>query len=243
MVGSFEPYGVSHAVAAMVGIAGGVGVVVGGRRLRRQRDAEREQRVRRDLALLLPIFTVPLQLRQWLPLEFDIDTSVPLQICDLSWLVAMHALWTRSRRTSALLYYWGLTLTVQAVVTPTLGKDFPDPEFVMFWGMHLLTIWAALFLTFGLGIRPDWRGYRFTVACTLVWLAVVMAFNAVADTNYGYLARKPDVASLLDWFGPWPVYVLVEAAVVIGGWALITWPWTSRPAPEGVSSGTSPGTP
>lgn len=232
MAGTFEPYGASHAVAAAIGAVGAVGVVLLGRRVR---GRPLEERVRRGFALLIPVFTIPLQVRQWLPGEFDLDTSLPLQICDLSWLVAMHALWTRSRRTSALLYYWGLTLTVQAVVTPTLGKDFPDPEYVMFWGMHLLTIWAALFMVFGLDVRPDWPGYRFTVMCTVVWLAVVMTFNAVAGTNYGYLARKPAVSSLLDMFGPWPFYVLVEAAVLLVGWALITWPWvvaTRKAAPR-----------
>jgi hypothetical integral membrane protein (TIGR02206 family) len=239
VAGSFEPYGASHAVAAVIGVVGAVGVVVLARRVR---DRSVEERVRRGFALLIPVFTVPLQVRQWLPGEFDLDTSIPLQICDLSWVVAMHALWTRSRRSSALLYYWGLTLTVQAVVTPTLSKDFPDPEYVMFWGMHLLTIWAALFLTFGLGIRPDWRGYRFTVLCTVVWVLVVMAFNLATGTNYGYLARKPEVSSLLDAFGPWPLYVVVEAAVLLAGWALITWPWVRWSAPVEVRSGTQPGT-
>jgi hypothetical integral membrane protein (TIGR02206 family) len=223
MAGTFEPYGISHAVAAAVGVLGVAGVAAAGARLRGRAV---EQRVRRAFALVLPLFTVPLQVRQWWPGEFDVDTSLPLQVCDLSWLVAVWALWTRDRRAAALLYFWGLTLTVQAVLTPTLGEDFPDPQYVMFWGMHLLTIWAALFLAFGIGIRPDWPGYRLTVACTVAWAAVVMAFNAVAGTNYGYLARKPDVSSLLDAFGPWPVYVLVEAVVLLAGWALITWPWT-----------------
>lgn len=223
MAGTFEPYGVSHTAAAAVGALGAVAVVAAARALR-GRDGE--ARLRHALAVAIVVFTVPLQVRQWLPGRFDLDTSVPVQICDLSWVVAVVALWTRAERPSALLYYWGLTLTVQAVVTPTLGADFPDPEFVMFWGMHLLTVWAALLLTFGLGVRPDWRGYRFSLACTLGWLVAVMSFNAVAGTNYGYLARKPDVSSLLDVFGPWPFYIGVEAAVLLGGWALITWPWT-----------------
>ena len=54
-----------------------------------------------------------------------------------------------------------------------------------------------------------------------------MVFNAVAGTNYGYLARKPAVSTPLDLFGPWPVYVVVLVAVVLGGWALITWPWVA----------------
>ena len=47
-------------------------------------------------------------------------------------------------------------------------------------------------------------------------------FNVVADTNYGYLLRKPS-SSILDFFGPWPWYVVQEIAVVVAAWALMTW--------------------
>ena len=40
---------------------------------------------------------------------------------------------------------------------------------------------------------------------------------------------------MLNYLGPWPVYLLAEVAIVVVGWALITLPWTGRPrttAPE-----------
>jgi hypothetical integral membrane protein (TIGR02206 family) len=224
VAGTFHPYGASHAAAAGVGVVGAVGVVVLGRRVS-GRPVERW--VSRGFAVVLAAFTIPLQVRQWLPADFDIRTSIPIQICDLAWMVAVVALWTKDRRASALLYYWAFTLSIQAVITPTLGKDFPDPDFVMYWGMHLMTIWAALYLTFGLGVRTDWRCFRFSVLCTALWAVVAMTFNAVAGTNYGYLERKPDVATPLDLFGPWPLYVVALVAVVLAGWALITWPWVA----------------
>jgi hypothetical integral membrane protein (TIGR02206 family) len=232
---AFHAYGPSHAAVGVLFVVGVVAVVVLGRDVRGRAT---EQQVRRGFALLIPVFTVPLQVLQLLPDDYDVGTSLPLQLCDLSWMVAIHALWTRSRRSSAVLYFWGLTLTVQALITPTLDQAFPDPRFFMFFGMHLLTIWAAVFLTFGLGCVPDWRGYRFTVMCTAGWAAAVMGVNAVAGTNYGYLAHKPSTGSVLDVLGPWPLYVVVEVAAVVAGWALITWPWVRRaPGPRGSSRG------
>ena len=111
---------------------------------------------------------------------------------------------------TALVYFWGLTLTVQGILTPSLSELFPDPRYFMFWGMHFFTVWAAVYLTFGLGVRPSWRSYRFTVAVTAVWAVMVMVFNALAGTNYGYLNRKPAVGTLLDLFGPWPGYVVAR---------------------------------
>ncbi len=192
---------------------------------RRQRGTDGEVRFRRGFALLIPFFTVPMQVLQLLPGDFDLGTSLPLQVCDLAWVVAVVALWTRHWAATALVYYWGLTLTVQGILTPSLQQAFPDPRYVMFWGMHFLTVWAAVYLTFGLRVPVTWRSYRFALACTAVWVATVMVFNAATGTNYGYLNRKPAVGTLLDLFGPWPGYVVVEVAVVAAGWALITWPW------------------
>jgi hypothetical integral membrane protein (TIGR02206 family) len=192
---------------------------------RAHRGTAGEVRFRRAFALLIPCFTVPMQILQLLPGEYDIDTSLPLQLCDLAWVAASVALWTRHWAATSLVYFWGLTLTVQGILTPSLSELFPDPRYFMFWGMHFLTVWAAVYLTFGLGVRLDWRSFRLAVGVTLVWAASVMTFNAVSGTNYGYLNRKPAVGTLLDLFGPWPGYVVVEIVVIVGVWALITWPW------------------
>ena len=49
--------------------------------------------------------------------------------------------------------------------------------------MHILIVWAAVFLTFGLGHRPDWRGYRRTVLITAVWLVGLFPVNWLLGTN------------------------------------------------------------
>jgi hypothetical integral membrane protein (TIGR02206 family) len=151
-------------------------------------------------------------------------TDLPLQVCDVAWLVAGVALLTRGTRWSALLYYWGLTLSLQGVITPNLDQAFPDPRFFGFWVRHLVPVWAALYLV-GARAGPSWRGYRFAVAVTALWATAMLALNAHLGSNYGFLNRKPASHSLLDLLGPWPWYVAVEALVVLGVWALITWPW------------------
>ena len=103
----------------------------------------------------------------------------------------------------------------------------------MFWVMHSLSGWAAAYLSFGLRVPVTLRTYRFAVGATLVWAVTVMTFNAATGTNYGYLNRKPSVGSLLDLFGPWPGYVVVEVLVVAGVWALMTWPWVRTRTPAG----------
>lgn len=192
---------------------------------RSHRGTDGELRFRRGFAIAIPCITIPMQVLQLLPDDFNAGTSLPLQLCDLAWMAAIYALWTRNPFATALVYFWGLTLTVQGIITPSLAETFPDPRYFMFWGMHFLTVWAAVYLTFGLKVPVTWRTYRFAVVTTAIWAVTVMVINAFADTNYGYLNRKPSSASLLDVMGPWPVYVVVEVAILVGIWALMTWPW------------------
>ena len=219
LAAEFQTFGPSHLAALVVCAVGVVAIVLLGRHA--QGDG-----VNRAFAVAILLVTIPLQVLQLLPDEWNPRTSLPFQLCDLAWMFAVHALWTRSRLSATVTYLWGTTLTTQAMLTPDLASEFPEPRFIMFWGMHVLVVWAAFHVVFGLRLMPTWATYRRTVVITAVWAAAVMVYNAVADTNYGYLNGKPDSASALDLLGPWPFYVVAEIAIIIAVWALITWPWT-----------------
>ena len=217
----FEPYGASHVAVLAVLAVGVAAIALWGRRT--------TPRAERAFAAVIVAVALPLQLLQFTPSEWNFHTSLPLQLCVWAWLVAALALWTRWRLAATITYLWGLTLTTQGIATPDLATAFPGLRWWMFWAMHLLIVWAAVHLIWGMRIRPNWRAYGQAVAITLAWLASTFVFNVAAGTNYGYLNGKPDGASVLDLLGPWPWYVGVEIAVVTGVWALLVWPWASTP--------------
>jgi hypothetical integral membrane protein (TIGR02206 family) len=218
----FQPFSAEHLGLVTGFLVVAVALAVAGRA---HRGTPSEVRFRRGFALLIPCFTVPMQVLQLMPADYAVGTSLPIQLCDLAWVAAFVALWTRHWTATALVYFWGLSLTVQGIITPSLEQAFPDPRYFMFWGMHFLTVWTAVYLTFGLQVRPTWRSFRFAVGATALWVATVMSFKAVTGTNYGYLNRKPAVGTVLDLLGPWPGYVVIEVAAVTCLWALMTWPW------------------
>ena len=220
----FVAFGPSHDLMLLLFVAGIPLLVWQGRRTRGTAAADRSRRV---LAIAIVATAVPLQVLQLLPGDWDLDTSLPLQLCDLAWMAAAYALWTQRAWACGLTYYWGLTLTSQALITPGLVQDFPHPRFIGFWTMHLLVVWAAIYLTAGLGIRPSWQQLRSTVAVTVMWAVSVTALNFALGTNYGFLNAKPSTPSILDLLGPWPWYVVIEIVLVAAVWALITLPWTS----------------
>ena len=64
-------------------------------------------RVSRIYAVLIPCFTIPLQVIDFLPGNYDLQTTLPLQLCDFAWIAAVAALWTHRRTPVALTYFWG----------------------------------------------------------------------------------------------------------------------------------------
>jgi len=213
----FVAFGTSHLITLAVFAIGAVALVVVGRR----QDEEEAHLFGRMMALaILGVFTVAMGYKLANP---DINEMIPLQLCDVAELAAAYALWTQKRRAFALAFFWALVLSSQALITPDVGgPDFPAHGFLTFMGLHVLVVWTPIYLAWGRGMRPDWADYRFVVKATLVWAAVTFTVNVLAGTNYGYLNRKPEAASLMDVLGPWPVYPIVEILVVSAIWALMT---------------------
>jgi hypothetical integral membrane protein (TIGR02206 family) len=220
----FQAFSGQHWVLLAIFAVGVVLVPLWGRA---HRGTAAELPTRRGYALVLAVAVVTMQVYYQLePGGMDLGTSLPFELCDLAEYTAIVALWTRSPRATAFTYYVALTLSIQAIVTPSLGQSFPSPRFFGFWTLHFLVVWAAAYLTWGLGFRPTWSLYRFTCLALLVWAVVVFPVNEVLDTNYGYLNHKPASASLLDLLGPWPWYLLAGGAIIAVGWALVlTLPW------------------
>ncbi len=185
----------------------------------------------RGFAAVLVAFHLPILIYDLSPARFDLENSLPFHICDLGWMAAAYALWSRRQWAYALTYYWGLTLAPQALITPALDAPrAPSVDFFSFWGQHLLVVWAAVYLTWWVGMRPTWRSFAFAAGVTVAWGIAMLGFNELAGTNYLFVSRTPDNPSLLDLMGAWPWYLAVELVFGLVCWALLTWPWTRSTA-------------
>jgi hypothetical integral membrane protein (TIGR02206 family) len=223
----FQAYGPSYWAAITVFVVGAALLVWTGRR---QTEAQ-ARRLGRVLGALLAAIYGAMVIYTLIPPT--LERSVPLRLTDLATVAAAYALWSQRHWAYALTYYWGLVLSAQALISPVLkSPDFPHYEFLAFWAIHLLVVWAAIYLTWGRGLRPQWRSYRITVVVTAIWAVITFTFNVIAGTNYSFFNEKPDSASLLDYLGPWPVYIFTASALIVLVWALMTWPWERKRSPR-----------
>jgi hypothetical integral membrane protein (TIGR02206 family) len=162
---------------------------------------------------------------------WSLDFNLPLHLTDVVTIVAVLALWTAGPLLVELTWFWGLTASLQAVLTPDLGgADFPELLYWTFFITHSGAVVAAVLLVAGRGIAPRLGAVRRAFAATLAVAAAAATANLLTGGNYMWLREKPEAGSLLDLMGPWPWYILGAAVLTLFLFALLAAPFRRRPA-------------
>lgn len=177
--------------------------------------------VRIGLAAVLLAQTAAFILVETLRGELSPWDFVPLHLCDFAVFVGAYALVSRRPLASEVLYFWALAGTTLAIVTPDPARDFPHSRYWFYFGLHGGVVTASAVLTFGAGLRPRPGAPLRVFLWTNAYAAVVGLVDLVTGANFLYLRQKPAASTLLDYMGPWPVYILVVELVALAlFWAL-----------------------
>jgi hypothetical integral membrane protein (TIGR02206 family) len=155
---------------------------------------------------------------------WSLDDNLPLHLTDVVTIVSVLALWTLKPRLVELTYFWALTASVQAVLTPNLTESTATIFVVTFFVTHSGAIVAAILLVAGLKIIPAAGAVWRVFGATLVVAAAAAIGNLATGGNYMFLRHKPSTGSLLDVMGPWPVYIVSAAALGLALFALLDLP-------------------
>lgn len=210
----FQLYSYAHMIP--LGILLGFSIVMYGFR-RQLCQARINKAVRCSLALLLVLQEVSYQV--WV-VEYGywhIGSALPLHLCGVTALLSAVMLIKRSGAIFEIVYFWGLAGASQALFTPDLGNySFPHFLYYKFFLSHMAIILAVLFMTWVESCRPTLKSVGKTLLATNGYALLVGMVNYFAGGNYLYLCSKPQGASLLDYLGPWPWYILsLEIILVI----------------------------
>lgn len=202
----------SEHIAALSLIAVAIGLSVFGARRHRTRWSVPTSRA---LALLILAGWVGEYVADVVQGTWSARYDLPLQLTDAVSLAALLALWTGRGRFVELVYFWALTASLQAALTPDLDQSFPSVFYFTYFAYHGGAIVAACFLVFGCRLYPPpgaaWRVYAATLGVT----ALAGIGDLVTGGNYMYLREKPVHSSLLSVMSPWPWYIAETAVLAI----------------------------
>lgn len=152
-----------------------------------------------------------------LPENFKADESLPIQLCDLACMLAPLVLLTDWRWPRALLFFWGLGLSTQAFVTPTVVEGPAHMKYYLFWLVHLVIVGTAVYELAVRRFRPTLRDLILTIAAGIAYLLAMVIVNQWLGSNYGFIGnRLRETPTLVDRLGPWPQRIFVMAGIAVG---------------------------
>jgi|LakMenE18May11ns_1017448.scaffolds.fasta_scaffold9807138_1 hypothetical integral membrane protein (TIGR02206 family) len=147
--------------------------------------------------------------------KFNYKTDLPLDICNLMGLLIPFLMWSPSKQLFPYLYFYIMAGTTQAVFVPYLFDGFPNFVFIKFWVVHggliVYILYVAVVWKFKLTLKDIWRSF---LLLQLYGLLIYLT-NKQIGANYIFLVQKPPTNSIFDYFGPWPIYILVTEAIML----------------------------
>ena len=132
---------------------------------------------------------------------------MPLHVCGITVFAVVITLVFRRQTAYEIAYFWGLVGATNAVVTPQLDIGYPQYRFFQYFIAHGGIVAAALFATWGLGMRPTARSVLRVFVLLNVLAIVLIGVNLMLGSNYMFLCQPPDTKSPF-FFLPWPWYLL-----------------------------------
>jgi hypothetical integral membrane protein (TIGR02206 family) len=158
--------------------------------------------------------------------EWTIQTHLPFHLCAVLVWTSLIMLLTKDYRIFEFAYFLGIAGASQAVLTPEAGiYGFPHYRVFQTLTAHGSIVTAAIFMTVVEGYRPHWSSFKRVFLWTNIYMVIVTGINILIGSNYLYTLRKPDTASLMDFLGPWPLYLLSLEFVALLFCLLLYLPW------------------
>lgn len=217
----FQPYDLSHiTVLALLLVILTISVYVA-----RHADRATVQGIGKVLALIPTGILLLCLVISLLRAEFDINTDLPLALCNVSALLVPLLAFRYTYAIYEILLFWIMAGTIQAVLTPDLAEGFPHYRFFRYWGVHAGLVIYILYATIGQGYRPRFKSILVSFLAAQVLFVISIVINLILGTNYNYLCHKPTNPTLLDYLGPWPIYVLAGQLLILPFFMLVFLPF------------------
>ena len=156
---------------------------------------------------------------------YNLSTDLPLYLCSLLGLIIPVFTYYRKFWMYEVLLFWIIGGTLQAVLTPDIPLGFPNFDYFRYWMVHLGLLIVMFYATFVFNMRPILKSVFKSFFALQIYVIIIVVINKILGANYFYLNEKPQSASLLDYFGEWPFYIVVLQIIIIPYFLLIYLPF------------------
>ncbi|WP_178987663.1 YwaF family protein [Winogradskyella schleiferi] len=157
--------------------------------------------------------------------NYNFKTDLPLYLCSLLALLIPIFTYYRKYWMFEILVFWIIGGTLQAVITPDITDGFPSFDYFRYWIIHLGLLAIIFYFIFVFKMKPTLSSVFKSFLALQLYVVIMIGINYLLHSNYFYLNEKPKSASLLDYFGEWPYYILIGQLIIIPLFLLIYLPF------------------
>lgn len=159
---------------------------------------------------------------------YSVKEDLPLFLCRLvAWVLPVTIMFM-NKKILKMMYFFVLAGTLQAVLTPDLAEGFPSYLYFRYWILHLGLISTMIYVVSVFELRITWKDLWRAFLVAQPYLLILMLINSILGSNYGYTQHKPPGGSVLDFFGPWPWYIVGAEAIMLISFVLLIIPFLFR---------------
>jgi len=218
----FHLFGTGHLIALAVIVLINLSFIL----LRRSRNQKLKDGVRYGIAAVIVLAEGSWHIWNIAIGAWTIQTHLPFHLCAVLVWSSLVMLLTKNYRIYEFVYFLGLAGAAQALITPEAGI-YGFPHFRVFQTLfaHGAIVTGAVFMTVVEGYRPTWKSFKQVIIWLNVYALVVTGINVLIGSNYLYTLHKPETASLMDFLGPWPLYLVALELLALFFCFLLYLPW------------------
>lgn len=153
--------------------------------------------------------------------NYNFKTDLPLYLCSFMAVVIPIFTYYRKYWMYEILLFWIVAGTSQGVITPDIVDGYPSFDYFRYWVVHLGLLAIIFYATFVFNMRPRLASVFKSILVLQLYIGVMMILNYILKANYSYLNYKPESASVLDYLGDWPWYLIQVQLLLIPYFLLI----------------------
>lgn len=224
----FELFGPHHLLALSV-IAGSIIICT----LLARRYVQFRKVYRWFMLIMIPLQEIVYKVWDGLLGETRLSIVFSLHLCSAAIILIVIMLVRYNQTLFEIVYFWGLGGAIQALITPDITySGFPHFRFFQVFFSHGMIIAAVFYFIFSERKKLRKGALLRVLIITNAYAMIVFVINQIAGTNYLFVNRKPDTASLIDALGPWPVYLIWLEVIMVIVFSLLYLPVFIRQSAE-----------
>lgn len=146
----------------------------------------------------------------------DLTVALTLHLSSMSVILAIVLLYKYKQIWFDLLFYWGLLAVPQAIITPGISSyGFPHLRFFHILSIHMTVMVVVFYFLIIEKRKPSKISLKRSLIITHLYGGFVFCVNMVFGTNYMFIGRKSSASSIINFLGPWPIYIVYLDIILI----------------------------